>query len=57
MSNACAVVQDWTFLRQYRREQVRFGVSLQLSTLPWLGFVPQDVATAPGAVVFAQVSW
>ena len=27
------------------------GVAVQLCTLPWLGFVPDDVAAAPAAVV------
>ncbi|MBV9728827.1 MAG: Tn3 family transposase [Pseudonocardiales bacterium] len=29
----------------------RLGLSVQLSTLPWLGFVPDDVASAPPAAV------
>ena len=29
----------------------RLGVAVQLSTLPWLGFVPDDVASAPPAAV------
>ncbi|MGI8310749.1 DUF4158 domain-containing protein [Saccharopolyspora hattusasensis] len=28
----------------------RFGLSVALCTLPWLGFVPDDVATPPAAV-------
>ena len=29
----------------------RLGIAVQLSTLPWLGFVPDDVASAPLAAV------
>jgi TnpA family transposase len=29
----------------------RFGLAVQLCTLPWLGFVPDDVAAAPAAAV------
>ncbi|MGH3601548.1 MAG: Tn3 family transposase, partial [Pseudonocardiaceae bacterium] len=29
----------------------RLGIAVQLSTLPWLGFVPDDVPSAPPAVV------
>lgn len=29
----------------------RLGLSVQLSTLPWLGFVPDDVASAPPVAV------
>jgi hypothetical protein len=29
----------------------RFGLAVQLCTLPWLGFVPEDVASAPAAAV------
>jgi Domain of unknown function (DUF4158) len=29
----------------------RLGMAVQLSTLPWLGFVPEDVASAPPAAV------
>jgi len=33
------------------RQANRLGVAVQLCTLPWLGFVPDDLATAPAAVV------
>ena len=29
----------------------RLGMAVQLATLPWLGFVPDDVASAPPAAV------
>jgi Domain of unknown function (DUF4158) len=29
----------------------RLGIAVQLSTLPWLGFVPDDVVSAPSAAV------
>jgi len=29
----------------------RFGLAVQLATLPWLGFVPDDVAAAPPVAV------
>ena len=29
----------------------RLGMAFQLATLPWLGFVPDDVASAPPAAV------
>src|SRR5450756_753757 len=29
----------------------RLGIAVQLSTLPWLGFMPDDVASAPPAAV------
>jgi hypothetical protein len=29
----------------------RLGIAVQLATLPWLGFVPDDVASAPPAAV------
>src|SRR5258708_20131316 len=29
----------------------RLGMAVQLSALPWLGFVPDDVASAPAAAV------
>lgn len=35
----------------HRGESNRIGVAVQLSTLPWLGFVPDDVASAPSAAV------
>ena len=30
----------------------RLGLAVQLCTLPWLGFVPDEVAGAPGAAVY-----
>ncbi len=29
----------------------RLGIAVQLATLPWLGFVPDEVASAPAAAV------
>jgi len=38
---------DETFVRQFRGSANVLGVSVQLCTLPWLGFVPDDVRAAP----------
>jgi len=38
---------DDAFVRSHRGAINRLGVSIQLCTLPWLGFVPDDVASAP----------
>ena len=42
---------DEAFVRKFRGQDNVMGVAVQLSTLPWLGFVPDDVAAAPAAVV------
>ncbi len=34
-----------------RRPATMLGVAVQLCSLPWLGFVPDDVAAAPPAAV------
>ena len=36
---------------EHRGPGNRLGLALQLATLPWLGFVPDDVTTAPAAAV------
>lgn len=42
---------DEAFVRQFRTGRNVLGVAVQLCTLPWLGFVPDEVALAPDAVV------
>ncbi|GIE98717.1 Tn3 family transposase [Paractinoplanes rishiriensis] len=42
---------DEAFLRKFRTGRNVLGVAVQLSTLPWLGFVPDDVLAAPAAAV------
>ncbi|MFF3123680.1 DUF4158 domain-containing protein [Streptomyces sp. NPDC057908] len=42
---------DQAFLSKFRRAQNVLGAAVQLSTLPWLGFVPDDVPSAPPAAV------
>ena len=42
---------DEAFVRKFRGQDNVMGVAVQLGTLPWLGFVPDDVAAAPAAVV------
>jgi Domain of unknown function (DUF4158) len=37
---------DETFARKFRGQDNMLGVAVQLGTLPWLGFVPDDVAAA-----------
>ena len=39
------------FVRGHREEKNQLGVAVQLCTLPWLGFVPDDVTSAPAAAV------
>ena len=39
------------FVRSHRGPTNRLGVAVQLCTLPWLGFVPDDVASAPAQAV------
>jgi hypothetical protein len=42
---------DEAFVRQFRTGRSVLGVAVQLCTLPWLGFVPDEVAAAPAAAV------
>ena len=42
---------DEAFVRQFRTGRNVLGVAVQLCSLPWLGFVPDEVALAPDAVV------
>ena len=42
---------DEAFVRRFRRQENVLGAAVQLCTLPWLGFVPDDVAAAPAAAV------
>ncbi|MGW3111151.1 DUF4158 domain-containing protein [Streptomyces sp. NPDC001091] len=42
---------DEAFLRKFRRAQNVLGAAVQLSALPWLGFVPDNVPAAPPAMV------
>lgn len=42
---------DETLVRSHRGASNRLGVAVQLCTLPWLGFVPDDVVSAPPAAV------
>ncbi|MFE7215553.1 DUF4158 domain-containing protein [Streptomyces sp. NPDC057611] len=42
---------DQAFLSKFRRAQNVLGAAVQLCALPWLGFVPDDVPSAPPAAV------
>ncbi|MFV0306681.1 MAG: Tn3 family transposase [Desertimonas sp.] len=42
---------DVAFVRRQRSDANRLGVAVQLCTLRWLGFVPDEVASAPAAIV------
>lgn len=42
---------DEAFLRKFRTGRNVLGVAMQLCTLPWLGFVPDDVTAAPAAAL------
>jgi hypothetical protein len=42
---------DEGFLAAHRRPANRLGLAVQLCTLPWLGFVPDNVASAPAPAV------
>ncbi|MGX6608240.1 Tn3 family transposase [Micromonosporaceae bacterium Da 78-11] len=42
---------DEMFVRKFRGSNNVLGAAVQLSTLPWLGFVPDEVVSAPGAAV------
>lgn len=37
--------------RSARGSPAKLGLAVQLCALPWLGFVPEDVAAAPGVAV------
>jgi hypothetical protein len=40
---------DEMFVRKFRGANNVLGAAVQLSTLPWLGFVPNEVGSAPAA--------
>jgi hypothetical protein len=40
---------DKLFVRTFRGPANVLGVAVQLCTLPWLGFVPDEVGSVPGA--------
>src|SRR5260370_29768231 len=40
---------DEEFVRRFRDKRNVLGAAVQLCTLPWLGFVPDDVPAAPAA--------
>lgn len=42
---------DEAFVRKFRGRENVLGAAVQLCTLPWLGYVPDDVTAAPAAVV------
>lgn len=42
---------DEAFVRKFRGQDNVLGVVVQLCTLPWLGFLPDDVAAVPAAMV------
>jgi hypothetical protein len=42
---------DGGFLAAHRRPANRLGLAVQLCTLPWLGFVPDNVTSAPAPAV------
>ena len=42
---------DVAFVSGHRGEANRIGIAVQLCTLPWLGFVPDEVASAPSPTV------
>jgi hypothetical protein len=42
---------EQTFVRKSRGQGNVLGAAVQLCTLPWLGFVPDEVASAPAAAV------
>jgi hypothetical protein len=42
---------DETFVRRFRGPANVLGASVQLCTLPWLGFVPDDARAAPAVAV------
>ncbi|MEI6624549.1 MAG: DUF4158 domain-containing protein, partial [Actinomycetes bacterium] len=42
---------DMSFIKAHRGAANRIGVAVALCTLPWLGFVPDDLHSAPAAAV------
>jgi hypothetical protein len=42
---------DELFVRKFRGRENVMGAAVQLCTLPWLGYVPDDVTAAPAAAV------
>lgn len=42
---------DLSWLAGFNRAENRLGVAVQLSTLPWLGWVPDDPAGCPAAAL------
>ena len=38
---------ELSWLAGFNRQQNRLGVAVQLSTLPWLGWIPDDLAACP----------
>ncbi|HZC92016.1 MAG TPA: DUF4158 domain-containing protein [Mycobacterium sp.] len=38
---------DLSWLAGFNRQQNRLGVAVQLSTLPWLGWIPDDLTSCP----------
>lgn len=46
---------DEAFIASHRGPANRLGLAVQLCTLPWLGFVPDDVVSAPAAAVASLV--
>ncbi|MFC3494786.1 Tn3 family transposase [Glycomyces rhizosphaerae] len=42
---------DGQFLSRFRGQTSKLGAAVQLCTLPWLGFVPDDITTAPREAV------
>ncbi|MCA1675955.1 MAG: DUF4158 domain-containing protein, partial [Actinobacteria bacterium] len=43
--------EDLRWVRERRGGANRLGLALQLCTLPWLGFVPDDLSSPPAAAV------
>ena len=42
---------DEAFVRKFRGSRNVLGAAVQLCTLPWLGFVPDEVTAVPAAAV------
>ncbi|MDP9356725.1 MAG: DUF4158 domain-containing protein [Chloroflexota bacterium] len=40
---------DLGWVRGFNRDENRLGVAVQLCTLPWLGWIPDDLAGCPSA--------
>jgi Domain of unknown function (DUF4158) len=45
---------DEEFVRRFRDKRNVLGAAVQLCTLPWLGFVPEDVPAAPGGAAVGE---